>query len=135
MQKNRTLACCFNSLAVELDVQFKLEPTSLSSIKYIVTKDEFATIVGMLDGDHVYFCGDRVEVTGDIRGYISPGISHPGLGRIAEIRHHDTDYFIEIVLRICFKGFITKDNIKTIGNYTTMHIRRKIHGKKVCDFQ
>ena len=26
-------------------------------------------------------------------------------------------------------------NIKTIGNYTTMHIRRKIHGKKVCDFQ
>ena len=35
--KNRTLACCFNSLAGELDVQFKLEPTSLSNIKYIVT--------------------------------------------------------------------------------------------------
>ena len=112
--KNRTLACCFNSLAGELDVQFKLEPTSLSNIKYIVTKDEFATIAGMLDGDHVYFCGDRVEVTGDIRGYISPGISHPGLGRIAEIRHHDTDYFYGIMMDSGEFGFVKSSRIKVV---------------------
>ncbi len=112
--KNRTLECCFNSLEGELDIQFKLESTSLSNIKYIVTKDEYSTIIGMLESNHIYFCGDRVEVTGDINGYICPGISHPGLGRIAKIRHHDTDYFYGILMDNGESGFVKSSRIKVI---------------------
>ncbi|MBR2544091.1 hypothetical protein IKF04_02205 [Candidatus Saccharibacteria bacterium] len=41
-----------------------------------------------------YCVGDAVEVTGDIYGYICPGITSPGTGKIIEVHRDSTDGFL-----------------------------------------
>lgn len=42
--------------------------------------------------------GNRVRVTGDCMGYICPGITKGGYGRVTNIVRDYTDHFIEVTM-------------------------------------
>ena len=86
-----------NDVAVEL----KFEPAFFSNHWFVVTDDEYAVTVGVveegpLNHKTAYLIGDRVEVTDDGVGYIGPGISRPGLGEIVDIERNDTDHYFGV---------------------------------------
>ncbi len=79
---------------------------------YVVTDDEVGLIVGAVEHQMVYLLGDRVEVSGDCYGYICPGIHHPGMGRIAEVRADDTDHFYGIIMDDGEFGFMKSNRLQ-----------------------
>ncbi len=74
-----------------------VENTGFSNIKLVV--DEFNIPVAVqIDGTVKYRLYDNVTVKGDIMGYICPGITVEGQGRIVEIRRDDTDHFFGVLM-------------------------------------
>jgi len=78
-----------------------------------VTTEEhgFITLVRLVCGDIIgaiydrktpyerrFMTGDVVKVTGDTRGYICPGITKPGLGRIAGIEYKNDEVRYHVVI-------------------------------------
>lgn len=72
--------------------------TNFPNYKYIVTDDIYSALVGVAENNNIYLVGDRVKVTDDCYGYISYGISSPGMGIISEIQYDDTDYFYGVLM-------------------------------------
>ena len=103
----------------EVDIGFKFESTNFTNILYIVTDDEYEYPVGVLfnpgDMDAMsYLLGDQVEIAGDCYGYVAPGISMPGVGRITEIQRDDTDHFFGIQMENGEFGFVKCARIRRI---------------------
>lgn len=75
-----------------------LKRTSFSNIFYIC--DNEGNIFGIREDPGVfqkdYYVGEMVKVTGDIHGYICPGIRTPGIGRITCVHEDNTDHFFTV---------------------------------------
>ena len=92
----------------------KLERTVFANIQ--VVRDEFDIAVAVrVDGKDRYHLYDMVKVTGDCRGYITPGIKHEGVGRIVEIRTDDMDYFYGVLMNETHEfGFVKAARITVL---------------------
>ena len=63
---------------------------------FLLVNDAGTPIAVEIDGIEAFSLNDVVKVTDDGNGYICSGISKPGMGRIIEIRRHDTDHFFGV---------------------------------------
>lgn len=89
----------------------KLEATNLSNYKLVIGDDD--TPIGVqINGVVAFRLNDIVEVTADCRGYIAPGITSPGVGKIVEIRRHDTDHFFVVQMDNGESGFVKDCRMK-----------------------
>lgn len=89
----------------------KLENTSFSNYQLVL--DELNTPIAVrIDGVDRYRLYDRVVVTDDGHGYISPGIKHGGIGTLAEIRRDNSDNFFGIRMDNGEFGFMKSARIK-----------------------
>lgn len=73
--------------------------SNISNYYYLVDNDQIVgvrTNPGEFQKD--YMVGDTVDVTNDGHGYISPGISTPGRGKITAVHKDDTDHFFTVVM-------------------------------------
>ena len=84
------------------------------NFRYIVTDDEQEVTVGVMEDDTCYFLHDRVEIEGDIRGYITPGIKKPGMGEIIEIQKNFSDHFYGIAMDSGEYGHVKSARIKRV---------------------
>ena len=75
----------------------KLENTIYSNHKLVIN-DNGTPIAVQIDGIIAFRLDDFVRVTDDGTGYICPGISHSGIGKIIEIRRDDTDHFYGVIM-------------------------------------
>ena len=109
--KNRTLIKTYpDGTTQEVGLRF-VPHDYIYGFKYIVTDDESELLVGMVENERAYLIADEVEITGDIMGYICPGILHPGKGTIIEIRKHDTDHFYGVLMDNGEFGFMKSARI------------------------
>ena len=76
----------------------KLESTCYANHKLVIN-DQGTPVAVQINGVEAFRLYDTVEVTGDCRGYICPGIRHSGIGQIVEIRRDDTDHFCGVRMR------------------------------------
>ena len=75
----------------------KFENTKFANYKREI--DENGTPVAVWINDKEAFrVGDRVKVTADCIGYICPGITKSGYGRISRIVRDYTDHFFEVTM-------------------------------------
>jgi len=75
----------------------KLENGCFSNHKLII--DEFNIPVAVqINGKEAFRLYDMVDVTDDGHGYICPGITKPGIGRIVEIRRDMTDHYFGVLM-------------------------------------
>ena len=72
-----------------------LESTCFANHKLVID-DNGTPVAVQINGVVAFRLNDTVKVTGDCRGYICPGITQPGIGRIVKIRRDDTDHFYGI---------------------------------------
>lgn len=73
----------------------KLEPTVYANYYLMIAAN--GTPVGVqVNGVVAFELGDDVHVTDDGRGYICPGVTRGGKGKIVEIRRDDTDHFFGV---------------------------------------
>lgn len=75
------------------------EPTSFANAHYIIS--EFGKVVGIVwdkgrSYERQWHVGDIVKIEPDCRGYICPGITKPGLGKIVEVRRDDNDHWFHV---------------------------------------
>ena len=100
------------------DAGFKIEPCKISNHKLIVTNDDKATPVGVIEEgplgmNKYYLLGDRVDVKGDIIGYICPGVVSPGRGEIVEIQR-DIDHYYGVRMDDGEFGYMKSARIEVI---------------------
>ncbi|MBQ3470718.1 hypothetical protein IJH23_03390 [Candidatus Saccharibacteria bacterium] len=91
-----------------------LERTIYSNCFLVTTSNE--TPVGFQENGRLKFSvGDRVMVTGDsYRGYICPGITTPGYGKIIEIRRDRTDHHFHIMMDNGQSGYVKEARLTKI---------------------
>lgn len=75
----------------------KLENTIFANYKLVLDEIDIPVAV-QIKGEVKYKLEDRVRVTDDGRGYICPGITHEGSGRIIRIRRDDSDHFFGVLM-------------------------------------
>ena len=112
--RNRTLVrtdANGNTVAVDLKL---VGPAFFSNFQFIVTDDELELVVGVLEDKIAYLLGDRVIVSGDIMGYISPGIRKPGFGTIVGIRDDYTDHFYVVRMDNGEEGSVKSARIQVV---------------------
>lgn len=113
--QNRTLVRINPENGDIAEVGLRLVPHDwLSGFKYIVSNDESEALVGVIEHERSYLLGDVVKITADPRGYICPGISCPGRGKITEIQEDDTDHFYGVQMDNGEFGFMKSARIKVI---------------------
>jgi hypothetical protein len=105
---------CKDAFGRPIATEWRYEPTNFANFKYIVSNDEDNFVVGVLENAKSYLIGDRVKVGCDCRGYIAPGISQPGEGRITHIQRDDTDHFYGVQMDNGEFGFIKSARIVAI---------------------
>ncbi len=91
----------------------ELKPTGINDCKFVSV---LGRTVGVIEGNRVYMVGDHVEVSDDGCGYITPGISRPGYGRIARIYHDKTDHFYEIQMENGERGTVKSARIRVVND-------------------
>lgn len=82
--------------------------------KYIISDDDFEMLVGIAEDEGIYFIGDRVRVSGDIIGYICPGIHCPGKGYIASLQTDAEKHFYGVQMDNGEFGFMESSHIRVI---------------------
>ena len=93
----------------------KLEETLYSNYKLVI--DEFDIPVAvMVNGEVRYRLYDRVSVTDDGHGYICPGITKEGVGRIMQIERDDTDHFFGVLMNTGEFGFMKDNRLEVVDN-------------------
>ena len=95
----------------------KLESTCYENHKLVLNK-EGTPIAVQIDGVVAFRLYDTVEVTGDCRGYICPGIKKPGIGQIIEIRRDS----IKVNTKITKKGKIKFTNLDNFLLYRIVKV-------------
>lgn len=91
----------------------KIERTSYANYQLVI--DEFNIPVAVrVNGEDKYRLYDLVRVTDDGHGYICPGITHGGVGRIVEIRKDKTDHFFGVLMNNGEFGFMHSGRIKMV---------------------
>lgn len=114
--QNRTLERTDGNGNVETVGLRFVGPAFYDNFHFIVTDDELGLVVGVLEDQTVYLLGDRVVVSGDIMGYICPGIHKPGLGTIIEIREDYTDHFYVVRMDNGERGSVKSARIQVISD-------------------
>lgn len=88
----------------------KTERTTFGNIFYML--DDDGKIIGIKINpgrfERKYCVGDAVKVTGDIYGYICPGITSPGTGKIIEVHRDSTDGFFTVEMENGDIGYSVK---------------------------
>lgn len=94
----------------------RLKSTIFSNRHYLVGVDDKVIGIVFDAGTPREYClmkGDDVYVSGDNRGNICPGIYHPGIGKIANVRRDDTDHWFYVIMEngecgLCKPARLTK---------------------------
>jgi len=73
----------------------KLESTCCSNYKLVID-DKGKPVAVQISGVEAFRLNDTVKVSGDYHGYICPGITKPGVGKIVEIQRDNTDHFFGV---------------------------------------
>ena len=97
------------------EVKYRLEPAYFGNHDFLV--DANGNHVGVLEDDRLYLVGDSVQVTGDSRGYIGPGITVEGPGLIYEVTSStniNTDHYYGVKMWNGQHGFLKSARIKPI---------------------
>ena len=91
----------------------KLENTIYSNHKLVVD-DNDTPIAVQIDGVIAFRLDDFVRVTDDGTGYICPGITRSGIGKIFEIRRDSTDHFYGVQMLNGEFGYVKHNRIERL---------------------
>lgn len=112
LQNGSTLEICVGDARIV--VPLRLEDAFFDNHKFIVIDDGSGLTLGVLRNETVYLIGDRVEVTGDVKGYIGGGITKPGLGYITQIERNCTDHYFGVEMDNGEFGFVKSARIEIL---------------------
>ena len=90
-----------------------LERTIYSNC-FLVTTSNGVPVGYQVSGVLRFCVGDRVMVTGDSRGYICPGITKPGYGKIIEICRDSTDHHFHIMMDNGQSGYVKEARLTKV---------------------
>ena len=91
----------------------KLISTIFSNYQLLATND--GEIKSLIKNEEVaYSVGDIVVVTPDSMGYICPGVTRGGLGKITKMREDSTDYWIGVKMNDGQFGYMKDSRVTKV---------------------
>ena len=92
---------------------FRYKNTPANSNHWFVINEDNQTI-GVVENKTSYLIGDRVKVSTDGHGYIAPGITFPGMGKIVQINEDTTDQYYGVKMDNGQFGFVKSARIRVV---------------------